>query len=98
MTDTPLKGPQGDRLKTLMTHVKDGVISIEGLFPEKRLYKVLAVFGDDGGTMFMLIGEYKGAYAIFEASQYNEWSFHSGHSSLDGALNEMRDFRLKRIS
>ena len=48
--------------------------------------------------MFMLIGEHKSAFAIFEASQYDEWSFHSGHSSLDGALNEMRDFRLKRVS
>ena len=98
MTDTPRPDQQGDRLKTLMTHVIDGVIPIEGLFPEKRSYKVLAVFGDDGGTMFMLIGEHNGAFAIFEASQYNEWSFHSGHSSLEGALNEIRDFRLKRIS
>jgi hypothetical protein len=94
MTDTA----HADRLKALMSHVKDGHISTEGLFPEKRLYKALAVFGDDGGTMFMLIGEHNGAFAIFEASQYNEWSFHSGHSSLEGALNEMRDFRLKRIS
>jgi hypothetical protein len=98
MTDTSHTESQADRLKTLMGHVKDGYISIEGLFPEKRQYKVLAVFGDDAGTMFMLIGEHTGAFAIFEASQYNEWSFHSGHSSLEGALNEMRDFRLKRIS
>ena len=94
MTDSP----QTDRLKVLMSRIPDGHISTEGLFPEKRLYQTLAVFGDDAGTMFMLIGEYKGGYAIFEASQYNEWSFHSGHSSLEGALNEMRDFRLKRIS
>jgi hypothetical protein len=94
MTDDP----QSDRLKALMDHVKNGHISTEGLFPEKRLYKTLAVFGDDAGTMFMLIGEHKGTYAIFEASQYNEWSFHSGHSSLEGALNEMRDFQLRRIS
>lgn len=90
--------PYSDRLSQLMSHLRDGFITLEGLFPEKRAYKSLAVFGDDEGTMFMLIGEYKGAYAIFEASQYDEWSFHSGHSSLDGALNEMRDFRLKRIS
>ncbi len=87
-----------DRLKALMERVKDGHISTEGLFPENRLYKTLAVFGDDEGTMFMLIGEYKGAYALFEASHYDEWSFHSGHASLEGALNEMRDFRLKRVS
>lgn len=87
-----------DRLATLMASVKDGYITLDGLFPEKRSYKSLAIFGDDEGTMFMLIGEHKGAFAIFEASQYNEWSFHSGHSSLEGALNEMRDFRLKRIS
>lgn len=90
--------PTSDRLHELMSHVMDGHITLEGLFPEKRSYKSLAIFGDDDGTMFMLIGEHKGAYAIFEASQYNEWSFHSGHSSLEGALNEMRDFRLKRIS
>jgi hypothetical protein len=94
MTDTPYS----DRLKQLMNQLKDGAITLDGLFPEKRSYKSLAVFGNDEGTMFMLIGEYKGAYAIFEASQFNEWSFHSGHSSLEGALNEMRDFRLKRIS
>ena len=87
-----------DRLQTLMSQVNDGHISIEGLFPERRLYKVLAVFGDEVGSMFMLIGEHKSAYAIFEAGQYNEWSFHSAHSSLEGALNEMRDFRLRRIS
>ena len=87
-----------DRLQTLMSHVSDGRISIEGLFPEKRLYKVLAVFGDEVGSMFMLIGEHKLAFAIFEAGQYNEWSFHSAHSSLEGALNEIRDFRLRRIS
>jgi hypothetical protein len=94
MTDSPYS----ERLNQLMCHLKDGAITLDGLFPEKRSYKSLAVFGDDEGTMFMLIGEYNGAYAIFEASQYNEWSFHSGHSSLEGALNEMRDFRLKRIS
>ena len=87
-----------DRLNQLMSRVKEGFITLDGLFPEKRAYKSLAVFGNDEGTMFMLIGEYNGAYAIFEASQFNEWSFHSGHSSLEGALNEMRDFRLKRIS
>jgi hypothetical protein len=81
-----------------MSRVKNGHIAIDGLFPEKRLYKALAVFSDDAGTMFMLIGEHKSAFALFEASQYNEWSFHSGHSSLEGALNEIRDFRLKRIS
>jgi hypothetical protein len=89
---------QSERLLALMSRVQDNQISIEGVFPGKRTYKVLAVFGDDAGTMFMLIGEYNGAFAIFEASQFNEWSFHSGHSSLEGALNEMRDFRLKRIS
>ena len=81
-----------------MSQVRDGYITLDGLFPEKRVYKSLAVFGNDEGTMFMLIGECKGAYAMFEASQYNEWSFHSGHSSLEGALNEIRDFRLKRVS
>ena len=90
--------PLANRLQVLMSQVQDGQIAIEGLFPEKRLYKVLAVFGDDAGTMFMMIGEHNGAYAMFEASQYNEWSFHSGHSSVEGALNEIRDFRLKRIS
>jgi hypothetical protein len=89
---------QSERLQALMSRVQDGQISIEGLFPGKRTYKVLAVFGDDAATMFMMIGEYNGAFAIFEASQFNEWSFHSAHSSLEGALNEMRDFRLKRIS
>jgi hypothetical protein len=59
---------------------------------------MLAVFSNDEVTMFMLIGEFKNALAIFEASQFNEWSFHSAHSSLEGALNEMWDFRLKRIS
>ena len=94
MTDTP----HASRLNQLMDQIKDGQIALDGLFPERRVYKTLAVFGNDDGTMFMLIGEYKGGYAIFEASQYNEWSFHSGHSSLEGALNEMRVFRLKRIS
>jgi hypothetical protein len=94
MTDSP----NSNRLTELMGQIKDGQITLEGLFPEKRMYKSLAIFGNDDGTMFMLIGEYKGGYAIFEASQFNEWSFHSGHSSLEGALNEMRDFRLKRIS
>jgi hypothetical protein len=87
-----------DRLKQLMSHLKDGAITLDGLFPEKRSYKSLAIFGNDEGSMYMLIGEHKGAYAVFEASQFNEWSFHSGHSSLEGALNEIRDFRLKRIS
>lgn len=94
MTDRPYS----ERLNQLMSHLKDGAITLDGLFPEKRSYKSLAVFGNDEGTMFMLIGEHNGAYAIFEAGQFNEWSFHSGHSSLEGALNEMRDFRLKRIS
>ncbi|MEW5939039.1 MAG: hypothetical protein AB1750_05215 [Chloroflexota bacterium] len=89
---------RAERLQSLMSRVQDGRIPIDNLFPEKRLYKVLAVFGDDAGTMFMLIGEYKETYALFEASQFNDWSFHSSHSSLDGALNEIRDFRLKRIS
>ena len=98
MTNSPPNDPYTTRLQTLMSRVKDGHLAIEGLFPEKRLYKTLAVFSNDEETMFMLIGEYKNAFVIFEASQYNEWSFHSGHSSLEGALNEMRDFRLKRIS
>ena len=98
MTDSPQTDPYTNRLQTLMSHVKNGHIAINDLFPEKRLYKALAVFSNDDGTMFMLIGEHNSAFAIFEASQYNEWSFHSGHSSLEGALNEMRDFRLKRIS
>lgn len=80
-----------------MERVKDGYLSTEGLFPDKRQYKALAVFGDDKGTMFMLIGEYNGAYALFEASRHDDWSFHSGHSSLEGALNEIREFSLKRL-
>ncbi len=98
MTSATENVAQAERLQALMSRVQDGAISIEGVFPGKRTYNVLAVFGDDAGTMFMLIGERSGAFAIFEASQFNEWSFHSAHSSLDGALNEMRDFRLKRIS
>ena len=98
MTEVTSNPAHVDRLHTLMSHVSDGHISIEGLFPEKRMYKVLAVFGDEIGSMFMLIGEYKAAFAIFEAGQYNEWSFHSAHSSLESALNEMRDFRLRRIT
>jgi hypothetical protein len=98
MTDSPQTDRYTNRLQTLMSHLKNGHIAIEGLFPEKRLYKMLAVFSNDEGTMFMLIGEHNNAFALFEASQYNEWSFHSGHSSLEGALNEIRDFRLKRIS
>ncbi|MBI5935210.1 MAG: hypothetical protein HY867_16030 [Chloroflexi bacterium] len=94
MTENPLS----DRLDQLMSRVKDGYLTLEGVFPDKRSYKSLAVFSDDNGTMFMLIGEHNGGYAIFEASKYDEWSFHSGHSSLEGALNEIRDFRLKRIS
>lgn len=85
------------RLQSLMRRVNEGYIPIENLFPEKRLYKVLAVFSDDADTMFMLIGEHKEAFAIFEASQFNDWSFHSVHSSIDGALNEIRDFQLKRV-
>lgn len=92
------ESPFSERLTQLMSRVKDGYLTLEGVFPDKRSYKSLAVFSDDDGAMFMLIGECKGAYAIFEASQYNEWSLHSGHSSLEGALNEIRDFRLKRIS
>lgn len=92
------ESPFSERLTLLMSSVKDGYLTLEGVFPDKRSYKSLAVFSDDDGAMFMLIGECKGAYAIFEASQYNEWSLHSGHSSLEGALNEIRDFRLKRIS
>ncbi len=98
MTSATENVAQAERLQALMSRVQDGAISIEGVFPGKHTYNVLAVFGDDAGTMFMLIGERDGAFAIFEASQFNEWSFHSAHSSLDGALNEMRDFRLKRIS
>lgn len=94
MADSPFS----ERLNQLMSHVKDGYITLEGVFPDKRSYKSLAIFSDDDGTMFMLIGEHNGGYAIFEASKYDEWSFHSGHSSLEGALNEIRDFRLKRIS
>ena len=90
--------PFSERLNQLLGRVQDGYLTLEGVFPDKRAYKSLAVFGDDEGAMFMLVGECKGAYAIFEASQFNEWSFHSGHSSLEGALNEIRDFRLKRIS
>lgn len=86
-----------DRLQALMSRVNDGHIPIDNLFPSRRLYKVLAVFVDDAAAMFMLIGEYKESFAIFEASQFNEWSFHSAHSSLDGALNEIRDFQLKRV-
>ncbi|MBV6395326.1 MAG: hypothetical protein HFACDABA_00901 [Anaerolineales bacterium] len=85
------------RLNQLLNRVKDGYLTLEGLFPEPRAYKSLAIFGDDEETMFMLIGEHKDAYAVFEASQFNDWSFHSGHSSLDGALNEIRDFQLKRV-
>lgn len=91
-------GPYSERLRQLMSQVQDGILALDGLFPEKRAYKSLAVFGNDEGTMFMLLGEYKGAYALFEASQYDDWTFHSGHVSLEGALNEMRDFQLKRIS
>jgi len=94
MTDTP----HSNRLNELLSRVKDGYIALDGVFSDKRSYKSLAIFSDDDGTMFMLIGECKGAYAIFEASQYNDWSFHSGHSSLEGALNEIKDFQLKRVS
>jgi hypothetical protein len=58
--------------------VKDGTIPIEGLSPDKRLYKVPAVFGNGGGMMFMLIGEHAGAFAIFEASQYTSRVFTAG--------------------
>ena len=95
MTDNNDSRP--GRLQALMSHVQDGHIPLDNLFTDNRKYKVLAVFCDDANAMFMLIGEHKGAFAIFEASQFNEWSFHSGHSSLEGTLNEMRDFRLKRI-
>ena len=98
MTDATHNAAHTERLQALMSRVQDGSISIEGLFPGKRSFQVLAVFGDDAGAMFMLVGQYKETYALFEASQFNDWSFHSGHSSLDGALNEIRDFRLKRIS
>ena len=96
MTDSAVT--HTERYQALMSRVQDGYIPIDNLFPEKRLYKALAVFGDDAGAMFMLIGEYKETYALFEANHSNDWSFHSSHSSLDGALNEIRDFRLKRIS
>jgi hypothetical protein len=86
-----------NRLQTLMSRVHDGHIAIENLFPERRLYKVLAVFGDEPSAMFMLIAEHKKTFAIFEASQSNDWSFHSAHASLDGALHEIRDFQLKRL-
>jgi len=85
-------------LNQLVSRLKDGLITLDGLFPEPRAYKSLAIFGDDEETMFMLIGEHKDAYAVFEAGQFNDWSFHSGHSSLDGALNEIRDFQLKRVA
>lgn len=98
MTANLQNAPHTSRLQDLMGHVKNGNIAIEGLFPVKRLYRALAVFSNDEGTMFMMIGEHNSAFALFEASQYNDWSFHSGHSSLEGALNEIRDFRLKRIS
>lgn len=89
---------QSDRLSQLTSSVKDGYIALEGVFPNRRSYKSLAVFSNDDETMFMLVGENKGAYAIFEASQFNDWTFHSAHFSLEGALNEIRDFRLKRVS
>ena len=95
MTDSA--DSQSDRLQALMSRIQDNHIPIENLFPDRRLYKVLAVFGDDAAAMFMLIGEHKEAYAIFEAGKFNDWTFHSAHSSLDGALNEIRDFQLKRV-
>lgn len=95
MTDS--NEPRSNRLQTLMGRVQDGHIPLDNLFADKRRYKVLAVFCDDANAMFMLIGEHKEAFAIFEASQFNDWSFHSAHSSLDGALNEIRDFQLKRV-
>ena len=95
MTDTNNFRP--DRMQVLMSRVQDGQLPIDDLFTDRRKYKVLAVFCDDASTMFMLIGEHRESFAIFEASQFNEWSFHSAHSSLDGALNEIRDFQLKRI-
>jgi hypothetical protein len=48
--------------------------------------------------MFMLIGEHDGVYGVFEARNQGQWSFHSGHSSLEGALDEIKGFNLKRIS
>jgi len=86
-----------DRLQLLMSRVKDGYIPLDNLFVDKRRYKVLAVFCDEANAMFMLIGEHRESFAIFEASQFNDWTFHSAHSSLDGALNEIRDFQLKRV-
>lgn len=95
MTDNNDSRP--DRLQALMSHVQDGHIPLDNLFTDNRKYKVLAVFCDDANAMYMLIGEHRESFAIFEASQFNEWSFHSAHSSLDGALNEIRDFQLKRV-
>ncbi len=86
-----------DRLKALQSQIQDGRIAAETFNP-KRYYKVLAVFGDETGTMFMLIGEYDGAYGVFEARNQGQWNFHSGHSSLEGALDEIKGFSLKRIS
>lgn len=87
----------GDRLKALQSQLQNGRIAAETFNP-KRYYKVLAVFGDDAGTMFMLIGEHDGAYGVFEARNQGNWSFHSGHSSLEGALDEIKGFNLKRVS
>ena len=95
MTDSA--DSHSDRLQALMSRVDDGHIPLDNLFADKRRYKVLAVFCDDTSAMFMLIGEHKESFAIFEASQFNDWTFHSAHSSLDGALNEIRDFQLKRV-
>ncbi|MFZ5904427.1 MAG: hypothetical protein ACOYZ8_12840 [Chloroflexota bacterium] len=86
-----------DTLSALRSQIQDGRITAETFNP-KRSYKVLAMFGDDAGTMFMLIGEHDGAYGVFEARNQSQWSFHSGHSSLEGALDEIRGFNLKRLS
>ena len=85
------------RLQALMSRVQDGHIPLDNLFADKRRYKVLAVFCDDANAMFMLIGEHRESFAIFEASKFNDWTFHSAHSSIDGALTEIRDFQLKRV-
>jgi hypothetical protein len=84
-------------LSVLQSQIRNGQIVAETFNP-KRSYNVLAVFGDEAGTMFMLIGEHDGVYGVFEARNQGQWSFHSGHSSLEGALDEIKGFNLKRIS
>lgn len=86
-----------DTLNALQRQIQDGQILAE-MFNPKRSYRVLAVFSDEAGTMFMLIGEHKGTYGVFEARNQGRWSFHSGHFSLEGALDEIKGFNLKRIS